>query len=211
MTENEMKKLSKFIAEDLKKEKMFKSKKDSYEKTEYLLYKYNQLPEAIRFLKEEVKSLEDESKKIPRATAKSPTLVLKENEGNYIYGDEILMTRISELKQIIAKTRSYKRMVDKVLKKFKEDEYYPIIEWIYFKNKTFEDIANEFGWATGTISKHKSRLINEIKVYLFPDNFLNELGTWEPVGVKKAWKSRVFTYENNYFIMCKMNFLYNPE
>ena len=54
MTENEMKKLSKFIAEDLKKEKMFKSKKDSYEKTEYLLYKYNQLPDAIRLLKEEV-------------------------------------------------------------------------------------------------------------------------------------------------------------
>ena len=177
MTENEMKKLSKFIAEDLKKEKFLKSKKDSYEKTEYLLYKYNQLPDAIRLLKEEVNSLEEESKKIPRPTTKSPTLVLKENEGIYVYGDEILMTRISELKQIIAKTKSYKRMVDKVLKKFKEDEYYPIIEWIYFKNKTFEDIANEFGWATGTISKHKSRLINEIKVYLFPDNFLNELGT----------------------------------
>ena len=49
--------------------------------------------------------------------------------------------------------------------------------YILVESSDGEDIANEFGWATGTISKHKSRLINEIKVYLFPDNFLNELGT----------------------------------
>lgn len=177
MNEEEMKKLSQFIVEDIKKEKLIKNKKNSYEKTEYLLYKYSQLPEAMKLLKEEIGTLEEENKKILKAPTKSKTLVLKENEGTYIYGDEILSTRISELKQIVAKTRSYKRMVDKVLKKFKDDEYYPLIEWIYFKNKTYDDIANEFGWAVGTIAKHKNRLINEIKVYFFTDNFLNELGT----------------------------------
>lgn len=176
MSEEEIKKISKFIVDDIKKEKLVKNKKNAYEKTEYLLYKYPQLPEAMKLLREEISSLEEENSKILKAPAKSRTLVLKENEGSYFYGDEILGTRISELKQIVAKTKSYKRLVDKVLKRFKDDEYYPIIEWLYFKNKTYDDISNEFGWATGTIAKHKNRLINEIKVYFFTDNFLNELG-----------------------------------
>lgn len=175
MEELELKKISKFIIEDLKKEKLLKSKKNAYERTEYLLYKYPQLPKSMNLLKEEIASLESENQKIIKAPTKSKTLVLKENEGMYFYGDEILSTRISELKQIVAKTKSYKRMVDKVLKSFQADEYYPIIEWIYFKNKTYDDIANEFGWANGTIAKHKNRLINEIKVYFFPDTFLDEL------------------------------------
>lgn len=176
MEEIELKKLSKFIIDDLKKEKFLKGKKDSYEKTEFLLYKYSRLPEVLKSLKEEIKTLQEENTKIQKPVSKSNTLVLKEEDGTYVYGDEILVTRISELQQIVAKTRSYKRMVDKALKQIRDDEYYPIIEYIYFKNKTYDDISNEFGWATGTISKHKSRLINEIKVYIFTDAYLNELG-----------------------------------
>lgn len=178
MTDEEIKKISKFILEDLKKEQVFKNpKKDSFEKTEYLLYRYKELPNAIQFLKDEIKKIEEESKKLPQAPTKSSHLIIKEENKTYVYGDEILETRLSELKQLVIKTRSYKRMVDKVLKIIKDDEYYPIIDLIFFQNKTYDDISNEFGWAIGTISKHKSRLINSIKVYLFPESFLNELGT----------------------------------
>lgn len=177
ISEEEIRKISKFIIEDLKKEKIFKSnKKDSFEKTEYLLYKYNQLPDAIKFLKDEIKKIENESADIPKSSIKSSKLVLKDETQSYVYGDEILESRIFELKQLVVKTRSYKRMVDKAMKIIESDEYYPIVEYIYFKNKTYDEIANEFGWSIGTISKHKSRLINVIKVYLFPESFLNEIG-----------------------------------
>ncbi len=179
VTNEDVKSIAKVLLEEIKKEKILKSsQKDSYEKTEYLLYKYSQLPDVINFLREEVKKLEEENKKLSPAKTKSQRIFLKEGEktSSYIHGDEILDSRISELKQLIIKTRSYERTVDKSLKLIKEDEYYPIIEWIYFKKKTYDDISNEFGWAYGTISKHKSRLINTIKVYIFPNTFFNELG-----------------------------------
>ena len=110
-----------------------------------------------------------------KAPTKSNKLVLNESDSTYIYGDEILETRISELKQIVIKTNSQIRLVKQALNHFKEDEYYDIIPKYYFEEKTIGDVAEEMGYAIGTISKHKTRLINELKVYIFPDTFMNEL------------------------------------
>ncbi len=45
----------------------------------------------------------------------------------------------------------------------------------YFEEKTIEEIAEECEWAVGTVSKHKKRLMNDLKVYVFPDTFIEEL------------------------------------
>jgi DNA-directed RNA polymerase specialized sigma subunit len=167
------------IVQELISRRLIKNTRNAYENTEMLLYKLNTLPEAIKELRKEVERLETEAGKIPDAPRKSNTIVLRDKEGNegtYIYGDETLATRISELKQIITKTNSYVRLVKNILKRFEDDEYYPIIEYVYFNKKTYDAISNDFGWATGTISKHKARLINELKVFLFPNNFIDELG-----------------------------------
>lgn len=176
MIEEEKKEIIKLVAEELKSRKLLGNKKSTFEKTEILLYKFNVLPESIKILEEEIIKLQEESSKIPKTKSKSNHLVLNEAEGTYVYGDEVLNTRISELKQIIVKTKSYIRLIKKVLKKFEEDEYYPLIESIYFDKQTYDQISDEFGWATGTISKHKARLINELKVYIFPNSFIEELG-----------------------------------
>lgn len=176
MLEQEKKEIIKLIAEELKERKLLGNKKNTFEKTEVLLYKFNVLPESVKIIEKEIINLEKETKNIPKTTAKSNHLVLNEEEGTYVYGDEVLNTRISELKQIVVKTKSYIRLIKSVLKKFEEDEYYPLIESIYFEKKTYDQISDEFGWATGTISKHKARLINELKVYIFPNSFIEELG-----------------------------------
>ena len=175
--EEDIKEVAGIILKELKQDKFLKNDKSAYEKTEYLLYKFKALPVTIQVLKKEIKTLKKESLSIPRVPIKSKTLVLKENEGTYVYGDEILDARISELQQIVVKAQSYIRLVNNVLRRFKDDEYYPLIERIYFEHKNYDDISEEFGWAIGTISKHKSRLINEMKVFLFTDKFMSELGT----------------------------------
>ena len=108
-------------------------------------------------------------------TAKSNSLILNERNNTYVYGDETLETRISELKQISVKAKSQIRLVKSALKKIENDKYYDIIPMYYFEEKTIEEIAEECEWAVGTVSKHKKRLMNDLKVYVFPDTFIEEL------------------------------------
>jgi len=171
-TKNE---IVKKVLEELKNKKLLKNPKSSYKSTEKILYSLNVLPEAIKLIDEEVKKLEEEAKGIAIPTAKSNSLILNERNNTYVYGDETLETRISELKQISVKAKSQIRLVKSALKKIENDKYYDIIPMYYFEEKTIEEIAEECEWAVGTVSKHKKRLMNDLKVYIFPDTFIEEL------------------------------------
>ena len=140
-----------------------------------MLYSLNVLPEAVRLIDEEIKSLREEAKSITSPPAKSNTLVLNEKDGTYVYGDEILETRISELEQISIKTKSQIRLVNNALKKIKDNDYYEIISMYYFDGMTIEEIAEELDCAVGTVSSNKKKLVDKLKVYIFPDTFMNEL------------------------------------
>lgn len=172
VTKNE---IVKKVLEELKSKKLLKNPKSSYKSTEKILYSLNVLPKAIELIDDEVKQLEEDLKDIPKAPAKSSSLVLNEKNGTYVYGDETLETRISELRQISVKTKSQIRLVKNALKKIENDKYYDIIPMYYFDEMTIEEIAEECDWAVGTVSKHKKRLMDDLKVYIFPDTFIEEL------------------------------------
>lgn len=175
MEEETKNEIVKKVLEELKNKKLLKNSKSSYKSTEKILYSLNVLPEAIKLIDEEVKKLEQEAKGIAIPTAKSNSLILNERNNTYVYGDETLETRISELKQISVKAKSQIRLVKSALKKIENDKYYDIIPMYYFEEKTIEEIAEECEWAVGTVSKHKKRLMNDLKVYVFPDTFIEEL------------------------------------
>lgn len=175
MEEETKNEIVKKVLEELKNKKLLKNPKSSYKSTEKILYSLNVLPEAIKLIDEEVKKLEEEAKGIAIPTAKSNSLILNERNNTYVYGDETLETRISELKQISIKAKSQIRLVKSALKKIENDKYYDIIPMYYFEEKTIEEIAEECEWAVGTVSKHKKRLMNDLKVYVFPDTFIEEL------------------------------------
>lgn len=175
MEEENKSEIVKRVLEELKNKKLLKNPRSSYKSTEKILYSLNVLPEAIKLIDEEVKKLEEEAKGIAIPKAKSNSLVLNEKNNTYVYGDETLETRISELKQISVKAKSQIRLVKSALKKIENDKYYDIIPMYYFEEKTIEEIAEECEWAVGTVSKHKKRLMNDLKVYVFPDTFIEEL------------------------------------
>ncbi len=175
MEEKTKDEIVKKVLEELKNRKLLKNSKSSYKSTEKILYSLNVLPEAIKLIDEEVKRLEEEAEDIPKAPAKSNSIVLNEKNNTYTYGDETLETRISELKQISVKAKSQVRLVKNALRKIENDKYYEIIPMYYFEEKTIEEIAEECEWAVGTVSKHKKRLMNDLKVYIFPDTFIEEL------------------------------------
>lgn len=175
MEEETKNEIVKKVLEELKNKKLLKNPKSSYKSTEKILYSLNVLPEAIKLIDEEVKKLEEEAKGITIPKAKSNSLILNERNNTYVYGDETLEMRISELKQISVKAKSQIRLVKSALKKIENDKYYDIIPMYYFEEKTIEEIAEECEWAVGTVSKHKKRLMNDLKVYVFPDTFIEEL------------------------------------
>lgn len=175
MEEEVENKIVKKVLEELKNKNLLRNPKSSYKSTEKILYSFNVLPEAVKLIDEEVEKLEEEAKGIETPTARSNTLVLNEREGTYVYGDETLETRISELKQISVKTKSQIRLIKTALKKIENHKYYDIIPLYYFEKMTIEQIAEELECSTGTISTNKKDLINKLKVYIFPDTFMNEL------------------------------------
>lgn len=175
MEEENKSEIVKRVLEELKNKKLLKNPRSSYKSTEKILYSLNVLPEAIKLIDEEVKKLEEEAKGIVIPKAKSNSLVLNEKNNTYVYGDETLETRISELKQISVKTKSQIRLVKSSLKKIEDDKWYDIIPMYYFENMKIESIAEELDCSVSTISDNKKRLMNELKVYIFPDTFIEEL------------------------------------
>lgn len=178
MNENDKNEIVKRVLQELKDKKLLdnhRTSKSAYLSTEKMLYSLTVLPEAMKLLEDEIKQLEQERTTIVKAPAKSSNLILNDKSSTYVYGDEILETRISELKQTLAKSKSRIRIVEKALNKIQNEKYYPIIVKYYFENKTIPTIAEELDCSIGTISENKKKLMNKLKVYIFPDTFMEEL------------------------------------
>ena len=175
MTESDKKIIVNQVLNELKSKNLFNTSKNSYTSTEKILYSFSALPVALNLINEEISKLQKELKDIKVQNVKSSTLVLNELEGSYTYGNETLETRISELKQIAAKTRSQIRIVNKALDMIKSEKYYKIIELYYFEGNTIPVVAEKLNVSTGTISDNKNKLINKLKVYIFPETFMKEL------------------------------------
>lgn len=65
--------------------------------------------------------------------------------------------------------------IEKALKAVENDYYYEIIKCKYFNKMTLEQIAEIFDINTSVVSRHRQRLINEIKGFLFPEEYVKEL------------------------------------
>lgn len=175
IADKDMKLIVNKVLNELKSKKLISTGKNSFKSTEKLLYSFNALPEALKLINEEISKLERDYKELKPTNIKTKTIILDEDNNTYVYGNESLETRISELKQIAAKTKSQIRIVKKALEKIENDKYYKIISLYYFDGLTQEIVAEKLDVSTGTISANRSRLINILKVYIFPDTFINEL------------------------------------
>lgn len=91
------------------------------------------------------------------------------------HNDELETDIINGLIMDIKKTQLIINRIDRIINKFKNDKYIEIVKQKYFEGKTQQDIADYFDKDTTTIWRNNKRLINEIKVYLFPNDVVKEL------------------------------------
>jgi len=149
-----------------------REKKNTYQKTEQLLYLIPNLKESVKHNKQKIDDLklygiEKKGSAVHVIPANTP--VRKEES-------EIVDLEISKLLQRNHIINSTIKWVNEIISTQSKEKYFDIIDLKYFKNKTYEDMAEYFQCDTKTIGRNKNKLINNIKVLLFPNDSIDEIG-----------------------------------
>ena len=82
---------------------------------------------------------------------------------------EIEIEKIEHLKSENLKQEKRIIRVDNALIHIENDPYFEIIDLKYFKNWTIEEIAEKFDVDKSTIGRNRTRLVKELRFYLFPE------------------------------------------
>ena len=166
-----MSEVVKIVINELQERNLIKKVKDSYKNTEYLLNNFDLLNKSISDMKLQIEDLKTYGiRKSGKAAVVVSQNMVKVDE------DTIIEQRISELKQAIHRTKSVINSINHILQDLKSDKYYQIIDLKYFKKLSHEEIAEILECDVSTVSRNRNRLINLIKVRIFPNSFVDELG-----------------------------------
>lgn len=160
---------------ELKAENLVKdqaSMRNTYRKTEQLLYAYNSIQKAIEERRNQVDDIRQHG-----LAEKSKSIVLMPvgGGGEKMDGEERIEEFIKSIEKSISISVRYLALVDHALSMIEDDQYYDLLIMKYFDGRTQEEIAEHFGVDVSTVSRNKSRLINELKIYLFSDEAIFEL------------------------------------
>jgi len=161
------------VVSELKNNGLLKDRKQTpYQKTETLLYNYNDFKEAVENKYKQIETIQEEG--VPKKSA-SITSFSGEHV-TYVKSDaEKAEEMIYAIEQSIRVTCKFINIIDAVLDSLKDDSYYEIIPMKYFERKTREEIAEHFDVDVKTISRNKNRLINKLQIRLFSDEFIYQI------------------------------------
>lgn len=161
------------VIKGLKKQRFLKEKSlTAYQKTEQVLYNYNNFKETIKDKKEQIEEIKAEGLK-----SKSKDITFY-STGGFVDNDyeARIEEKIQSLRDSISLTERYIKTIDAALEKIRDDKYYDIIILKYFQGKTVEEISEYFDYKDpSTINRNKSRLINQLKIILFSDEVIKEM------------------------------------
>lgn len=164
----------KIVLDELKDRGLIKERrKSAYASTEALLYNYNYLKQSIHENRHEIEDLKANG--LPK---KSKSIVSLEGMSTAPREEEyvLVMDRISYIEQSIARTEAIIAKINRLLREFDSVKYPDLIKRIYFDGQTREELAEIYQCDVSTISRNRSKIINQIKIILFPSELINELG-----------------------------------
>lgn len=161
------KETAKEIVEELKNNKMIKNQITYFRRVEILLYNYYDLKKALKQKDEDIKYIEEHG--LPE---KSGSIVVYQTSGGNITGQERYMQLLEKYKLEKLETLREIKRIDNALAEIRKDKYYIVIERKYLNKKRYteEEIAEEINKDQSTITRNKKRLINRLKILLFPES-----------------------------------------
>lgn len=156
------------------KKKSASSEKTAYQRTEQLLFNYNNFRKLIRQKQREIEE-------IRRYGVCEKGAVVVQYGGNnggiprgIVLDEERVEDAIRNIEKSMEGTVQAIALIDKCLETLQCDPYYKILEMRYFEERTQEDIAVEFNCTQPNIAYHKQRLVKELSIKLFPDKVMEE-------------------------------------
>lgn len=182
MTKNDIKEIASLVAtaviEALEKQNLKPTPsrgKTAYQKTEQLLYNYNNFKKIIKERELEIETIRKYG--VPQ---KSASIVeYTPHSGGTVQGlvldEESVEAAVHNVQASVEGTVQAISLIDKCMEALKLDPYYRILEMRYFEGRKQEDIADEFNCTQANISHNNRRLINELSIRLFPNQAINEM------------------------------------
>lgn len=150
-----------------------KSEKTAYQKTEQLLYNYNNFKKIVEDRKKEI----DELRKygVPGRSAGFEYTPHSNVPHGIVLDEERVEAAVHTVEQRVRGIVDVIHLIDKCMATLRFDPYYIILPMRYFEGRTLEDIGVELEKDAATISRNKARLIKELSLRLFPDQYVNEI------------------------------------
>lgn len=150
------------------------SEKSAYAKTESLLYNYKNFK---RIVDERMCEIEELRKYgVPQRCGSVGERVQGGSvPSGIVLPEESVENAVRSVQESVQGTVRVLELIDKCMAALRTDPYYAILEMRYFEGRTQEDIAVELGCTQKTISLNKSRLVRELSMRLFPNQFVDEI------------------------------------
>ena len=161
------------ICELKKQQLLVEGKQTPFQKTETLLFNYNNFVDAIKEKEEQIKDLNQYglNKKSNSITSFSGNTGLIEVKSEA----EKVEDRIEAIELSIHTTKTFVRIIDDALSSLKDDPYYELISMRYFDGHSREVIAEYFDVDVRTINRQKNRLVNALQIKLFSDEVIQRM------------------------------------
>lgn len=159
---------------ELKLQDMLKeNKKNAFQKTEQLLYNYVDFKDVIK----QKKTMIDDLLKygLPKKSKSITSFSGDEGMREVKTEQEQIDEYVASIENSMRLTIRCVSVIDDALKSVSNDPYYNVIEERYFNKKNLEDIAEDIEKDVSTVSRNKNRLVNMIKIKIFPDESINEI------------------------------------
>ena len=144
-----------------------------FQKTETLLFNYNNFVDAVKEKEEQIKDLNEyglnkKSKSIASFTSGGGFLEVKSEQ-------EKIEDKIESIESSIHVTKTFIRIIDDALAGLKTDPYYSLIPMRYFEGCSRTEIAEHFECDERTVTRNKNRLINLLQIKLFSDQVIQQI------------------------------------
>jgi hypothetical protein len=151
-----------------------KAERNTYQKTEQLLYNYNNFKKIIDERMEDIEHLRIYG--VPRKSGS----VVEYHQSNGTVGqltleEEDIDCAIRTVQASVQGTMQAVALIDKCMEAISHDPWYRILPMRYFEGRTQEDIAVELNTTQKTISVNKNRLVKELALRLFPSQVVDEI------------------------------------
>lgn len=164
---------AKEVVSELKRQGLLRDNKHSpFQKTETLLYNYNNFKAAIDDKFEQIKTIREEG-----ILKKSPSITSFSDNATYeVKSDsDKAEEKIEAIENSIQTTRNFIKVIDAAISMLEDDPYFDVIRMKYFEGKTREDIAEHYQVDVSTISRNKNRLVNLLQIRLFSDEVIYQI------------------------------------